>query len=490
MPDTPDPRAPIARAEAAVLAAPRRAKAWLDLAWAHWSASGPKAALGACESGLRAAPGDLDLLCAKAEMLRRLGRAGEARALFGQALAAAPELPDAAFGLALMALEAGDWDRAQRLAGDLRAGAPAHAGLRWLHARIALGRGDPSAALPELAAVLADPALDPAQRAEALLLQSDAFDKLDDPSSAFAAAVSGKALQRGLHAGAAQAREGAAQRFRRLDAWFRAADPAPWRTPPPAGRDPCAGHVFLVGFPRSGTTLLEQALAGHPQVVALEEAPTLAAAHAEFLASDAGLWRLANLTDAEADHWRGVYWSEVTARGVDPRGRLFLDKAPAGTEDVPLMARLFPHAKLLFALRDPRDVVLSCVRHNFQMNALTYAFTDLAAAAQAYDAGFTLADTYRDRLPLDLMEVRHEALVEDFTGGLAQICGFLGVAFDPGMTDVAATAHGRVIRTPSAPQVRAGLSRRGIGRWRAYAQELAPILPVLTPWAARFGYEP
>jgi hypothetical protein len=235
---------------------------------------------------------------------------------------------------------------------------------------------------------------------------------------------------------------------------------------------------------------MEQALAGHPKVAALEEAPTLAAAHAEFLAADDGLGRLAQLDPAEAELWRGRYWAEVAAHGAEVRGRVFLDKAPAATEDLPLVARLFPAAKVLFAVRDPRDVVLSCLRQNFRMNAMTYAFTDLAETAACYDACQGLAETYRARLPIELMEVRHEDLVVDFEGGLGRVCGFLGLELDPAMLDVAATAQARVVRTPSAAQVRAGLNSRGLGRWRSYEAELAPVLGVLRPWAERYGYEP
>ena len=124
----------------------------------------------------------------------------------------------------------------------------------------------------------------------------------------------------------------------------------------------------------------------------------------------------------------------------------------------------------------------------FQMNALTYAFTDLAEAAVCYSASVALAGTYRSLLPLDVMEVRHEALVEDFAGGLAAIAAFAGLRFDPAMIDVAATAHARPVRTPSAAQVRAGLGRQGLARWRSYATELAPVRETLAPWIERFGY--
>jgi len=91
-------------------------------------------------------------------------------------------------------------------------------------------------------------------------------------------------------------------------------------------------------------------------------------------------------------------------------------------------------------------------------------------------------------LPIQPLEVRYERLVDDFASELGRIAGFLGLEVTPAMLDVAATAGRRVVRTPSAPQVRAGLNRQGLGRWRAYADELAPVAPILAPWLVRFGY--
>ena len=140
-------------------------------------------------------------------------------------------------------------------------------------------------------------------------------------------------------------------------------------------------------------------------------------------------------------------------------------------------------------MRDPRDVALSCLRNNFQLNALTYAFTDLAQTAACYAACMELAQIYRSVLPLKVMDVRHEALVADLDKGLAAICQFLDLTPEPAMSDVAGTANRRSVRTPSAQQVRAGLNRKGLARWRSYETELAPVLPVLEPWVRRFEYD-
>jgi hypothetical protein len=102
----------------------------------------------------------------------------------------------------------------------------------------------------------------------------------------------------------------------------------------------------------------------------------------------------------------------------------------------------------------------------------------------------TLAGVYRRVLPTQPFEVRYERLVDDFDGELGRIAAHLNLALTPGMADVAATARSRVVRTPSAPQVRAGLNRQGLGRWRAYAAELEAVAPILAPWVKRYGYEP
>jgi tetratricopeptide (TPR) repeat protein len=484
--------AAVAQAEQGVRRAPRDVAAWSALAESLFAARRAEHAVAAWDRALALAPEAPDLLCGKGRALQSLGRVAEAEALYRRGLAHEPERFDAAFSLALLAVEAGNWAEADRWTAPLRARHPDAPNLLWLAARVALGRGDVAAAHGLLDALSRDPRLGPEQRADALLMLAETLDAAGRTSEAFEAAVAGKAIQRQLFAERAAGREGAVERFERIAAWFRAADSAPWRTAPavrPAPGRP-AVHAFLVGFPRSGTTLLEQALAGHPRVSTLEEAPTLAAAHAEFMSSPQGLARLARLSTDEAEPWRERYWAEVAAHGVEAPGGLFLDKAPAGTVDLPLVAKLFPQARVLFAIRDPRDVVLSCLRNNFQLNAVTYAFTDLREAAACYATGMALAEIYRAVLPPNWLDVSHEALVADFEPGLAAICAFLGLEADPAMADVGATARARSVRTPSARQVRAGLNLKGVGRWRPYERELAPALPTLAPWIRRFGYDP
>ena len=341
-----------------------------------------------------------------------------------------------------------------------------------------------------LGALSSAPSLGALQKAEANLLLGLAVGELGDPAAAFAAAATGKELQRQYYANFAVTRESEADKLRRISKWFKQVSDRFQSSAAPATTSRAAKHVFLLGFPRSGTTLLEQLLAAHPDVRALEEEPLLAPAYEAFLSSDTACAHLAALGQEEAAAWAEHYWDAVQSRVPDVAGKLFVDKQPAGTINLPVIARLFPSARILFAIRDPRDVVLSCFRQPFQMNAMTYAFTDLGEAAACYDASMSFAALAQVSLPLAWLEVKHEDLIDDLEGQLSRILNFLELTSDEAMKDVATTAKRRPIRTPSAAQVRAGLNRRGLGRWRQYLNALEPVLPILAKWVKRFGYEP
>jgi hypothetical protein len=271
----------------------------------------------------------------------------------------------------------------------------------------------------------------------------------------------------------------------RLAEYFRHADANAWRgTAPPGERT----HVFLVGFPRSGTTLLGQVLASHPDVQTMEERTCLMDSAAEFFGSDSGLDRLAGLSEAELEAWRARYWQRVAESGMVPSRPVFVDKMPLNAVFLPLIARLFPHARILIALRDPRDVVLSCFRRRFAMNAGMYEFTRLDSTAAYYGAVMRLMKVYSEKLALQTFDARHEALVGDFAGEGQRLCAFLGLDYRHEMTGFSKRARTQNIDTPSSAQVARGLSEAGVAQWRRYARELEPVLPMLAPFVAQFGY--
>lgn len=245
--------------------------------------------------------------------------------------------------------------------------------------------------------------------------------------------------------------------------------------------------IFLIGFARAGTTLIGQILASHPSFVTLEEKPLLVDGMRQFFTPKDGLARLANLNDAECENFRTLYWQRARAHGGD-HGKLVVDQTPLNTLHLALIARLFPGARVIFALRDPRDVVLSCFRRLFVPNAYTREFLSLENTAHFYDATMDCAQLARAKLNLCFHDIRNEDLVADFESEMRRLCLFLGVDLDPAMAGFAERSKTRAVATPSSTQVAKGLNSDGIGHWRRYQDQLRPILPLLARWVDRFGY--
>ncbi len=426
--------------------------------------------------------------CAWAQAERRAGQPENAAKGFRQALVLDASSSAAAFGLASVLLDSGRVAEAVEIASSMAAAAADRQDVLWLLIRIAQIDSETQTMRDLLERLLAGAALSAAQRAEALLMLGIALNDLGDNVGAFDAAKRAKRIQRTLYAPTAAGREGEIAKLNRLRSWIATA-PTDWEISPSLQKTgAAASHVFLVGFPRSGTTLLEQVLGAHPRVQTLEEAPTLATAYQAFLSDLSACGELLNLASEEAEAWSEHYWADIRKAGIQVGGKVFVDKQPAGTVNLPIIAKLFPRAKILFALRDPRDVVLSCFRQAFGINAMTYTFTDLTETARCYDACMSFAAEAQAVLPLAWLDVRHETLVEDFSDEVRRILRFLDLEPDPGCWDFARHAATRAILTPSATQVRAGLNQRGLGRWKAYREDLAPVLPILAPWIERFGY--
>jgi tetratricopeptide (TPR) repeat protein len=450
-------------------------------------------ALQVYEAALRIDPGMAPAHFNRGAVLNELNDIGAARAAYERAADLNERYAEPLAALASLDAKAGDAVSARALGARALALAPSNVAARLAMASAELQQGDFAAAAERLSALRQDSSLTPVNRSIVLSLTGDLHDAESRPSEAFSAYAASNAELRNVNAPRFEAPRmtTALEQTRQLIGWFDAADPEPWREEAavrPRAADPKA-HVFLVGFPRSGTTLLENVLAAHSEVVSLEEKDCLASVAAPYLTPE-GLQRLARINPGEAARKRDAYWSCVREHGVEPRGRVFVDKMPLSSGLLPIVAKLFPGARVLFARRDPRDVVLSCFRRRFGMNASMYQLLTLEGAAAYYDAIMKLSAIYRELLPLPLLEVRYESLVDDFETTVTSVSKFLGIGWEQAMLDFAANARRRDISTPSAAQVVRGLNRAGQGAWRRYREQMAPVLPLLEPWVRRFGYEP
>ncbi|MGI9168716.1 MAG: tetratricopeptide repeat-containing sulfotransferase family protein, partial [Caulobacteraceae bacterium] len=387
--------------------------------------------------------------------------------------------------LAAIAARRGDFPAARTFAERALALDPTSSTPRVVLAKADLAEGKAGLAAEDMKRLLSRPDLRDARRAEALTALGDALDALGDIGSAFGAYLAAKPAPPGPADPLTGERpQTAIDHARGLETYFRTADPADWAAGAGGGGEAgpgVAGHVFLLGFPRSGTTLLENALASHPGVAALEEADGLIRCGGAFLDAD-GLDRLGRLTGEEARACRDIYWARVAELLPRPlAGKVFIDKMPLHTLALPVIAKLFPKAKILFSRRDPRDVALSCFRRLSGMNAVMAQFVTIDGAARYYDQIMRLADLYQGLFRLEHHFVRHEDVVAAFDREVGEALDFIGLNWDPAVRDFATRAANA--KTPSAGQLVRGLSAEGVGAWKRYAGQMGPALPILAPWA-------
>ena len=244
--------------------------------------------------------------------------------------------------------------------------------------------------------------------------------------------------------------------------------------------------VFLVGFPRSGTTLLDTILMGHAETTVMEERPFLNKV-------DSVLGGLQVLPDLDADgiaRARAQYFAAVDAAEGPNAAPLLIDKSPLFLQKVPLIMRLFPKARFILALRHPCDVLLSCYMSNFRLNSAMANFLRLEDAAAYYDLTFQHWRRSTALFPVAVHTVIYERLIADVEQEVRPLFDFLELDWDPQVLDHQRTARARgLITTASYSQVAEPIYTRASGRWTHYRHRLEPILPTLAPWIEHFDYE-
>lgn len=249
--------------------------------------------------------------------------------------------------------------------------------------------------------------------------------------------------------------------------------------------------VFILGFPRSGTTLTEQVLASHSQVRAGGELPFGRELAEKATALTAGAFpRHPEALTAEQQAMLGMqlrdhYLARAERYGLLREGAMyFTDKMPLNELYLPLLQLAFPQSPVVVVNRDPRDVVVSAISHDFTHGfSCGYRIEDLALHYARMD---TLTTHWLEELPVPAHELGYEHFVTNQEAETEELMAWLGLDSEP--EQMAFHTLARHAPTPSYAQVQEPLNRQSIGRWRGYAKELAPVLPVLAEAVERGGY--
>jgi tetratricopeptide (TPR) repeat protein len=247
--------------------------------------------------------------------------------------------------------------------------------------------------------------------------------------------------------------------------------------------------VFLIGFPRSGTTLLDTVLLSHPEIAVVEEEPMVRKMQA-YLGRIASIEELNMLTDRDVADLRTEYFKELkNYLSTDELNKVIVDKLPLNICNVGLIHRIFPQAKFILALRHPCDCVLSCFMQNFKINEAMANFLTLDQSAKLYAAVMELWQVYKSVLDLEVSVLKYEMLIQDLRGTCAPLIEFIGLEWNDNLLNYQDTAISRGhISTPSYNQVIKPLYTQASGRWKNYREQMAPVLPILEPWIEHFGY--
>ncbi len=250
--------------------------------------------------------------------------------------------------------------------------------------------------------------------------------------------------------------------------------------------------VFLIGFPRSGTTLLEVALDHHPALQTLPEEPAVLAVKREMAHFPAGYPQsITTLTSDQAARLREVYFQLVGEHLKRQPATQLVDKMPLNTVDLGLILRLFPGARIIMAVRHPCDSCLSCFMQDFQLNGAMANFLDLERAALYYKQVMTLWQLYQQVSPHPFHLIRYEDMIDDFPAEMRRLIEFVGVRWDDSVLRYQEQARRRTkIRTPSYSQVTEPIYRQARFRWQRYTRQLEPCMANLTPFIELFGYGP
>jgi tetratricopeptide (TPR) repeat protein len=390
----------------------------------------------------------------------RLHRLDDARTAVGEALTADPDDPRAKLLLTVLDRRAGDWPQAA-------------AGLR---------------------ALLAAPVAAADVRGDAWYELGRVLDHEGDYDGAMDALLHAKAARRQRVAGELDEARQVAIRNERMLASLTPEHFQRWHREGARGTPLRA--TLLTSHPRSGTTLLEQILDSHPDVISADEHMVMAEevfgalGRATASGADVSIPEMLDRASPEdIDAVRQAYWEHSQAVVRESIGtRMLLDKNPELTMLIPVVNRVFPEMRIVFPLRDPRDVVLSCFMQPLPVNSVSVNYFSLQTTAEKYAMTMRTWLAIRPLTAAPWLEVHYEKTVADLPVQARRLLDFLDLPWHPGVLQFHQHAREKHVRSPTYEAVTTPIHSRAIGRWQNYAKYLDPVMETLEPFVKEFGY--
>tara|TARA_B100001250_G_scaffold384922_1_gene380198 strand:+ start:658 stop:2373 length:1716 start_codon:yes stop_codon:yes gene_type:complete len=248
--------------------------------------------------------------------------------------------------------------------------------------------------------------------------------------------------------------------------------------------------IFIIGFPRSGTTLLDTILRSHPKVDVIEEKP-IVNNFIELLNEQIN-FNFSNLKDLDqklSEKMRIKYFDILSNYTKLENQKIYIDKMPLNIIYVGEIVRIFPDAKFILAIRHPCDCILSCFMQSFSLNDSMANFTDLKSTSNFYNQVMILWQQYLRVLKVKYHLIRYEDLVSNFDISVNQLLNFLDLEWSDSINKFYDLPKDRgKISTPSYNQVNKPIYSKSVGRWKNYENKFKEIYPIIEPWIKKFNY--
>jgi thioredoxin-like negative regulator of GroEL len=433
-----------------------------------------------------------EILHLAGQSYRMIFRPEKAMECFRRVVRITGRIPDAHLELAVLCERRHLVEEAFSLVEDCLNADPGYVAAELFKARLLRRRGDSEASETLLRALAANPGADPLIQAQAHAELAQAHDRRGDYDAAMSSMLTCKAILLRAEGPTRRESEAVIEQLGHIADEVSRADFERWAE---AGRGfKPESTAVLAGFPRSGTTLLEQVLDSHPGVVSSDER--------EAFARDIfpALWLTATTRSPTVQALGAAPQEVLTAqrrRYLDYMsaalnqpigGRVHLDKNPTLTLLLPALLRLFPEMRVLIALRDPRDVVLSCFMQYLPLNPNSVCFLTLERTAARYAHDMAAWRKFRERLASPWLEVRYEDCVSDLEAQARRALEFLGLPWDPEVMNYRERLKLKAVSSPTYEAVSRPVYGHAVGRWRHYEKYLAPCFETLRPSIAAFGY--
>ena len=251
------------------------------------------------------------------------------------------------------------------------------------------------------------------------------------------------------------------------------------------------GPFFMIGFPRSGTTLLDTILRSHSSIEVIEEKPLVERLVKNLdLLSQNNFNNLEKVSEGQINNIKDIYLKELKINiSKNNDKKILIDKLPLNLIYIGEILKVFPNSKFIFSLRHPCDCVLSCFMQNFKINNAMANFLNIEDSAKLYDSSMKLWETYLSNFNPNYIEVKYEDLVDNFNKTILSILKFLKLPWEDSVLRFNKTAKDRFqIKTPSYDQVIQPIYKSATNRWKLYEKQLSKVYPTLEPWIKKFNY--